>query len=98
MPVVPAMDTDTVGEVVRRMVINQTPWPCMIAIPDENAPCDFRLFFALKTSARWRFRRPGAIHADAEMGMVYASLQRCGEYVPEDWTGPVLFERTRAAA
>lgn len=51
MHVVPAADSDTVGNVVRRMVVNQAPRRCLVAIPSEAERFGFRLFFVERPAA-----------------------------------------------
>jgi hypothetical protein len=99
--IVPALDEEPVGQVVARMIINGTPSPCLIAIPKPEA--EFGFWFlsvevAPRSKRRWGKRTPTIeINPSASIGMLYTSLQPCGDYLPSTWTQPLRFERALAA-
>jgi hypothetical protein len=94
--VVPALDDEPAVRVIARMFVNATPSPALIAIPADEEPFGFRLMFAEIAQVRrrppWRRRIP-TIPPEASIGMIYSALHPCGEYVPNEWSQRVLFER-----
>ncbi len=101
--VVPALDSESVNEVVARMVANQTTSPCVIAIPSVAEPHEFCLMLVAVVPPRWmpswRRRTPTIkVCPGASIGMLYAALRRCGEYVPSEWSRTLRFEKVSAVA
>lgn len=100
--IVMAEDTEPVVAVLARIIDDQVSSPCLIAIRYDSEPFGFRFLFAEVSHAerRWwhapRRRSQINIAADASIGMLYSSLQHCGEYIPNEWVKPVLFERPSA--
>jgi hypothetical protein len=101
MGVMIALDEDKVTTVARRIAFNEPGAPCLIVIPNKLEPYGFAFLFAeVAKVRRWQpFRAaPQEIHPDTNIGMVWSSLQRCGEYVPGEWFQPVMFEKVLAEA
>lgn len=103
--IVMAEDMEPVTAVIARIIDDQASSPCLIAIRHDDEPFGFRFLFAevAKIQRRWwrrppphRRTQPISIAHDASIGMLYSSLQRCGEYIPNEWVKPVLFERPSA--
>jgi hypothetical protein len=95
--VVPALDEEPAVRVIARMLVNGTPSPALIVIPVDEDLREFRFMFAEMVVARrlpWRRRKVPMIPPEASIGMIYSALQPCGEFVPNGWGQPVLFERT----
>ncbi len=101
MGIMVALDEDRVVTVARRMAFND-PAPCLIVIPNPLERYGFAFLFAVVAKVRrgWNPLRetPQEIHSDSTIGMVWSSLQRCGEYVPRGWFQPVMFEKVAAEA
>jgi hypothetical protein len=102
MGVMIALDEDKVVTVARRIAFNEPGAPCLIVIPNKLEPYGFTFLFAEVARVRWGRRllrsAPQEIHPDSTIGMVWSSLQRCGEYIPGDWFQPVMFEKIANAA
>ena len=99
--IVVATETEPVIEVLDRIFSDGASSPCLIAIELRAERFGFGLLFAEVRRASWRTilrRRAGRIDIapEASIGMLYSSLQRCGEYIPNEWVKPVLFERPSA--
>lgn len=99
--VVMADDGEPVVAVITRIIDDQVSSPCLIAIRHDDEPLGFRFLFAEIGRPWWHSplrRRKNQIHiaADASIGMLYSSLHPCGEYIPNEWVKPVLFERPAA--
>lgn len=91
--VVIALDGDSVVSVVRRLVINGTSAPCLIAIPAPSEPYGFALMLAAPGHEPADAAEVVKITRESTIGMVWSSMQRCGEFVPDHWAQPVLFEK-----
>lgn len=95
--IVPALDGEPVGQVVARMIINGTPSPCFIAIRKPGAAFGFWFLsveVARRPKRRWGKRSPAVeINPAASIGMLYTSLQPCGDYLPSAWAQPLRFKR-----
>ncbi|MBX7265839.1 hypothetical protein KIF24_07210 [Micromonospora sp. Llam7] len=106
--VVVAGDDEPVSAVVARIINNDTPSPCLIAIPHSGEPFGFGLMFlevthaATRRSRLWhrsRTKAPGGIviSPGTSIGMLYSSGRRCAEYIPNEWTRPVVFTHVPSA-
>ncbi len=94
MHVVPALDDEPVSLVVARMMTNGTPSPCLIVVPSAAEEHGFALMFATRgRRSRWRRTPPIAVAAESSIGMLYAALGRCGEYIPSEWSAALRFEK-----
>lgn len=96
--IVVADEAEPVTEVLDRIISDGASSPCLIAIELPAERFGFGLLFVEVLRASWRTRlrrRADRIDSapEASIGMLYASLGRCGEYVPNEWAKPVLFER-----
>lgn len=100
--IVPALDDEPATRVVARMLINGSPSPALIVIHASSEQFGFRLMFAEVSITKgrmpkgrmpWHRRRPPPIPPAASIGMIYSSLQPCGEFVPNDWSPRIVFER-----
>lgn len=100
--VVIAVEEESIRNVVLRIMENGNASPCLIAIPCASERFGFRLLFAQVGPARRRWhpsrRVPTiAITPEASIGMLYAALQPCGEFVPLEWARPVVFQKVLAS-
>ena len=99
--IVMADEAETVTAVLMRVFQNADDGaPTMIAMEMESEPFGFGLMFVELRRTTWRnlLRRRAShinITPEATIGMLFAALGRCGEYVPNDWFKPVIFEKTR---
>lgn len=99
--IVMADESETVTEVLMRVFQNDDgSAPTMIAMEVESEPFGFALMFVELRRITWRnLLRRRASHIDiapeATIGMLFAALGQCGEYVPNDWFKPVIFEKAR---
>jgi hypothetical protein len=93
--VVIADDEEPFLAVISRLIANGMAPPCLIAIPHEGEPLGFRFINAAVLQTRsWRRRAPMVeISPESSVGMIYAALQPCGEFVPSGWTQPMRLER-----
>jgi hypothetical protein len=90
-----ALDDEPVSDVMNLMRVNGTPTPALIVIPAEQEPFGYRFIWVVSTEdhpAAPRLEVPPT----TTVGMLYAALQPCGEYVPAEWSQPVRFERVPA--
>ncbi|MEU1585690.1 hypothetical protein [Micromonospora sp. NPDC005710] len=107
--VVIADDEESVSAVVARIINNDTPSPCLIAIPSSSERFGFGFMFMEVTHAStrrswpWHRNRPHdadeiPINSETSIGMLYSSARRCAEYIPNEWMHPVVFKQARIAA
>jgi|SRR6266516_7511466 len=93
--IVPALDYEPVSYVMNVMRANEVPMPALIVIPAEQEPFGYRYIWVVSAGDQ-----PAAprieVAATTTIGMLYAALQPCGEYVPAEWSQPVRLERVPA--
>lgn len=103
--VVMASDDEPVVDVMARMILHDTDGYAMVAIADEQRRFGFK-FLSIVAPSRPRSllryllvdllrRRIRAIHIapNASIGMLYAAFDRCGKYVPSEWSAPVTVRK-----
>jgi hypothetical protein len=97
-----AFDDETVVAVLRRIRINETTSPCLVVIPHENEPFGHRFLIVTAAPLRrsWHSRKVERVPLarEASIGMLYDALTGCAEYLPGEWTRPVVFERVPTPA
>jgi hypothetical protein len=96
--VVIALDDEPIVSLIARMVFNETSSPCLIAIPHAEERFGFRFLRAEVGSARRHMRASKRVPTieiapASSIGMLYDALGQCGEFVPSDWSHPVVFKR-----
>ncbi len=102
--VVVALDDEPMFSVLAKIIINGATSPCLIVIPHSAEDASYRFLVAEVGQARrrapWRKAKIQVldIKPSSSIGMVYSSMQRCGEYVPNAWTQPVVFEKVPVSA
>jgi hypothetical protein len=99
--VVMAVDDESVVDVVARITLHETGGRAFIAILDDAQPTGFRILYAevVNEATGPRDFEPLALGPGASVGMLYSAVgERCGTYVPSEWTSALLFERVTASA
>jgi hypothetical protein len=91
-----AFDHEPVSDVMDIILSMPLEWPVVIVIPTESAPFGYRFIWVVKESADEHTAPPVEVSPTTSIGMLYAALQPCGEYVPREWSQPVRFERVPA--
>lgn len=92
--VVIASDEEPVVDIVARIMFHETHGRALIAIPDEDEPFGFRLLgVEVVTDPGENPAAPLELAPGASIGMLYSHLQRCGTYVPSEWSRSLLFEK-----
>jgi hypothetical protein len=90
-----ALDYEPVSDVMNLMRTNGVSTPALIVIPAEQEPFGYRYIWVVTTEDHAAAPRI-EVAPTTTVGMLYAALQPCGEYVPAEWSQPVRFERVPA--
>jgi hypothetical protein len=85
------LDHEPISYLVDLIRVNETPLPALLYIPTEGAPFGYR-FIWIEPAGDGDVPNID-ISPETSIGMLYAALQPCGEYVPAEWSRPVRFER-----
>jgi hypothetical protein len=95
-----AVDEEPVVDVIARITFHETGGRAFIAIPDDEQPGGFRFLMAgvANQPPGPHDPEPLALGPGASIGMLYSAVvERCGTYVPSEWTRALLFERVTAS-
>ena len=90
-----AFDEDRAGDVMHTVVAHWTGSPTLIFIPTPDAPYGYRFIWVEEGHPDDGVPTID-VSPDTSIGMLYAALHPCGEYIPADWSQPVRFERVPA--
>jgi hypothetical protein len=91
-----ALDHELVSDVMDRILSMPLEWPVVIVIPTEAERFGYRFIWVFNEAADEQIAPPVEVSPSTSIGMLYAALQPCGEYVPSEWSQPVRFERVPA--
>lgn len=98
MDMFPSADDETVLSLAFRLAMDASSSPCLIFWRSDAEPHGFAVMFAepITQPARlrpFRQRRPETIkiQPNTTVGMLYAALQGCADFVPNEWLKPVRF-------
>lgn len=101
MDVVPTSDAETISSLAKRIAIDASGKICLIVWESASEPSGFAVMFVesvpqaiTRLKRLWPSqRRPEtiSIQATTSVGMVYAHLKGCPDYMPSGWVRPVRF-------
>jgi hypothetical protein len=89
---IPMLDHEPVSYLAGLLEHNRTPLPALVYIPTPEAPWGYR-FIWVEPAEGGTDVPMVEVSPDTSIGMLYTALHPCADYLPEDWTTPVRFER-----
>lgn len=96
--VVMASEDEPAIDVMARILLHDTGGRAMVAIADNTQKYGFKLLSITvgHPPRKGIFRRRVEtinIDPSADIGMLYSAFDRCGEYVPSEWSAPVTVRK-----
>ncbi len=95
MHTIPMLDHEPLSYLANLLERNRPPLQALVYIPTPEAPRGYRFIWV--EPAEGGVDVPTVeVAPDTSIGMLYAALHPCADYLPEDWSTPVRLERVPA--
>src|SRR5690348_1633008 len=85
---IPMLDHEPLSYLARLLERNRTPLPALVFIPTPEEAWGYR-FIWVEPAGGGTDVPTVEVSPDTSIGMLYADLHPCADYLPEDWTTPV---------